>query len=161
MLLLSQRQPIFDSRLTWEPQFRQMTTKAYKRLNLMRHLSSLSKNPDPNIMISLYKSIILPIFEYGSVCFINAAEVHHDKLQLVQNQALRVVMKCPRYVATKDLHDCTGSIDIKSHLISDAKHRLQNMRKNSPIIGRVIAEHQTLRHIQENSLPLDIIAKQG
>ena len=27
---------IFDTRLTWEPQFRQMTTKAYKRLNLLR-----------------------------------------------------------------------------------------------------------------------------
>ena len=112
-------------------------------------------------MISLYKSIILPIFEYGSVCFINAAEVHHDKLQLVQNQALRVVMKCPRYVATKDLHDCTGSVNIKNHLISDAKHRLQIMRKNSPIIGKVIAEHQTLRHIQENASPLDITANQG
>ena len=28
---------IFDSRLTWEPQFRKMTTRAYKRLNLLRH----------------------------------------------------------------------------------------------------------------------------
>ena len=152
---------IFDSRLTWEPQFRHMTTKAYKTLNLLRHLSSLSKNPDPNTMISLYRSIILPIFEYGSVSFINAAEVHHEKLQLVQNQALRAVMKCPRYVATKDLHDCTGSINIKSHLISDAKRRLQTMRKNSPIIGKVIEEYQALKHIQENPSPLDVIANQG
>ena len=44
---------IFDTRLTWEPQFRQMTTKAYKRLNLLRTLSSLSKNPNPNTMIHL------------------------------------------------------------------------------------------------------------
>ena len=55
----------------------------------------------------------------------------------------------------------TASVNIKNHLISDAKHRLQIMRKNSPIIGKVIAEHQTLRHIQENASPLDIIANQG
>ena len=151
---------VFDTRLTWEPQFRQMTTKAYKRLNLLRHLSSLSKNPDPNILIRLYRSIIMPIFEYGSVCFINAAETHLDKLQLIQNQALRIVMKCPRYVMTKDLHDCTGSQNVKNHLISDAKRRLQVMRTNSPIVSKVIAEHQALQHIQENASTLDVISNQ-
>ena len=29
---------IFDTRLTWELQFRKMTTRAYQRLNLLRHL---------------------------------------------------------------------------------------------------------------------------
>ena len=136
-----------------------MTTKAYKRLNLLRHLSSLSKDPNPNTMIHLYRSIIRPLFEYSSICIINAAEVHMDKIQLLQNQALRVVMKCPRYVSTKDLHDGTGSHPIKNHLISDAKHRLQIMRRNSPIVGKVIAEYQTLRHIKENASPLDILTQ--
>ena len=134
----------FDSRLTWEPQFRKMTTKAYKRLNLLRHLSSLSNSSNPNTMIHLYRSIIRPIFEYASICIINAADVHLDKFQLLQNQALRVVMKCPGYVSIKDLHDCTGSYLVKSHLIMDAKHRLEIMKKRSPIVGKVIIQHQAL-----------------
>ena len=48
---------IFDARLTWEPQFRKMTTKAYKILNLLRHLSSLSNTSNPNTMIHLYRSM--------------------------------------------------------------------------------------------------------
>ena len=151
---------IFDTRLTWGPQFRKMTARAYQRLNLLRHLSSLSKNPNPNTMIHLYRSVIRPIFEYASICVINAAEVHLNKIQLLQNQALRIVMKSPRYISTKDLHDCTGSSLIKSYLISEAKHRLQIMRKNSPIVSKVIAEHQSLKHIQENASPLDILANQ-
>ena len=111
-------------------------------------------------MIHLYNSIIRPIFDYGSICIINAADVHLDKLQLLQNQALRVVMNCPRYVPVKDLHDGTGTHVIKSHLISDAKHRLQVMRKNSPIIGKVLSQHQALSHIRENASPLDIINNQ-
>ena len=108
-------------------------------------------------MIHLYKSIIRPIFEHGSISIINAAEVHLDKLQLLQNQALRVVMKSPRYMPKKDLHDCTGTHYIKNHLIANAKLRLEVMKRNSPIVGKVIAEYQSVQHIQENSSPLDIL----
>ena len=78
----------------------------------------------------------------------------------MQNQALRIVMKSPKYTSIHDLHDCTGTPLIKNYLISDAKHRLQIMRKNSPIIGKVIVEYQALQHIQENASPLDILANQ-
>ena len=148
----------FDARLTWESHFRMMTAKAYKRLNMLRHLSSLSKTPNPNTMIHLYRSIIMPIFEYGSVCIINAAEVHLNKIQLLQNQALRVVTHSPQYISINDLHDITGSALIKKHLIQNAKHRIQTMIKNSPIVKEVIQEHNTLKHIQENASPLDVIA---
>ena len=111
-------------------------------------------------MIHLYRSIIRPIFDYASICIINAAEVHLDKIQLLQNQALRVVMNCPRYVSIKDLHDCTGSYPVKSHLIMDAKRRLSIMKKNSPIVGEVIVQHQALQHITENASPLDVLAHQ-
>ena len=134
-----------------------MTAKAYKRLNLLRHLSSLWKKPKPNTMICLYNSILRPIFEYGSICFVNAAEVHLDKLQLVQNQALRVVMKSPRYMAIKDLHDCTGSLPMRQHLICHARKRLETMKRTSPILHNVIQEYQNVRHIHENASPLDII----
>ena len=50
---------------------------------------------------------------------------------------------------------------VQSTLISDAKRRMQIMRKNSPIIGKVIEEYQALKHIQENPSPLDVIANQG
>ena len=137
-----------------------MTAKAYKRINILKHLASLSTKPNPNTLIQLYSSIIQPIFEYGSLCYINAAEVHLDKLQLLQNQALRVVMQIPKFTSIKDLHDCTGSTLIKDHLISHAKHRLNTMQKNSPLIQKVIIDHQALQHIPENASPLDIIANQ-
>ena len=148
---------IFDTRLTWEPQFKMMTTKAYKRLNMLRHLSSLSKDPNPNTLINLYRSIIRPIFENGSVCTINAAEVHLNKIQILQNQALRVITKCPQYTSINDLHDITGSSLTTKHLISDAKHRIQMMRQSSPIVRKVIHDHNSVKDIKENPSPLDII----
>ena len=141
----------FDSRLTWEPQFRKMTTRAYKRLNLLRHLASLWKKPNPNVMIHLYNSIVRPIFEYGSICYINAAEVHMDKLQLIQNQALRVVMKSPRYMAIKDLHDCTGSDLIRKHLISHAQRRLDTIHYYDKELAHNASRHTRIPKCQTHS----------
>ena len=108
-------------------------------------------------MMHLFNSIVRPIFEYGSVCIVNVAETHMEKQQHVQNQALRVVMKSPRYMAIKDLHDCTGSHPIRQHLINHARKRLNTMRRNSPILQKVIQEFQKVKHIHENASTLDII----
>ena len=99
---------IFDQRMTFEGQFRKLTSRAHKRLNLIRRIASLSKKPNPNILAQLYKSIIVPIFEYSSICTINAAEVHINKLKLLQNTALRVITNSPAYIHLNDPHDCTG-----------------------------------------------------
>ena len=143
--------------MTWEAQFRKITSRAYKRLNLLRQISSLSKKPNPNILANLYQSLIIPIFEYGSICTINAAEVHIEKLQLIQNMSLRVIMNSPRYVSIKDLHDCTGFPLIKNHLIAFARLRLESMRKNSSILEISIQRYQQVRHIHANKSPLDVL----
>ena len=147
----------FDQRLTWESQFKKVATRAYKRLNLLRRISTLAKEPSPNIIAHLYRSVMLPIFEYGSVCTVNAAESHFQKLQLIQNMALRVTTHSPKYISIKDLHDCTGFIPIKDHLTSFARNRLETMRKNSPILESSIERFQQVRHIRKNRSPLDVL----
>ena len=52
----------FDQRMTWEPQFKKITSRAFKRLNLLRRISSLATKPDPNTLAHLYQSMIIPIF---------------------------------------------------------------------------------------------------
>ena len=148
---------IFDQRLTWESQFKQITTRSYKRLNLLRRISSLAKEPNPNILAHLYRSIMLPIFEYGCICTANAAEVHIGKLQLIQNMALRVTTHNPKYISIDDLHDCTGFLPIKDHLISFARHRLKAMRNNSPILENSIKQYNQVKHIRTNRSPLDVL----
>ena len=128
-------------------------------LNLLRHLSTLWKKPSPNIMLHLFNSIVRPIFEYGSVGYVNAAEVHMEKLQLIQNQALRIVTKSPQYISIKDLHDCTGSLHIRNHLILHARRRLHTMKQNSPIIHEVMKYYEKVKHIKTNPSTLDVISR--
>ena len=148
----------FDSRLTYEPQIRKSLTKAYKRLNLLRMISTLSTKNNPDMLAVLYKSIIRPIFEYGSICMISAANCHIEKLQLLQNQALRSVLKTPSYMAIKDLHDLSGVPMIKDHLLSFARNQLTNMSKHSPLIQSAIDEYEKVKRIKENASILDILS---
>ena len=148
----------FDARLTWEPHTKQLVAKAYKRLNLLRSISAVSETtPKPEVMKKLYEQTIRSIFEYSDICIINAADCHLRKLQLVQSQAIRIILKTPAYVSIQDLHDLAGLPLIKSHLIECAKTRLSKMEKISPLIKSVILDHKRLAHIKENVSTLDII----
>ena len=71
--------------------------------------------------------------------------------------ALRVVMKSPKYITIHDLHDCTGFVTIKDHLVSYAKQRVKTMRKNSNILEKSIEQYNRVKHILENQSPMDVI----
>ena len=146
-----------DTRLTWEPQTRKIVSKSYKRLNLLRAVSAMSNTLKPDVIVKLYKSTIRSLFEYSSLCIINAAECHMKKLQLIQNQALRVILRTPAYVSIDDLHDCSGIPRIKDHIKEFARKRFLSMEYRSPLIGQVIDEYSKVKHITENASALDMI----
>ena len=147
----------FDARLTWEPQTRKIVAKSYMRLNLLRAISSLSNKVHPNIMLHLYKSIIRSLFEYCSLCIINAADAHIRKFQLLQNQAMRIISKSPAYVSIEDLHDCCNLPHIKDHLTQTARKNLAVIQRASPLVGEVIAEYNRVKNIKENASILDVL----
>ena len=148
---------LFDSRLTWEPYIRKILAKAYKRINLLRTIAAITVKPKPDMLNLLYKATIRSIFEYGSICVANAAETHQHKLQLVQNQGLRIMLRTPAYISVKDLHDCSGIPYIKDHLIEHARKRIKTMERLSPILSATIASYKTIKHVKENPSTLDAI----
>ena len=147
----------FDSYLTWEAQTAKIVARAYTRLNLIRIVSGLTKEKNPTVLLKLYQSIILSVYEYSSICLISAAECHLEKLQLQQNQALRCILNLPAYVSIKDLHDASGIKLIKDHLIYFAQLRLRAMQVSSEIVKDSILCFDQVQHIKTNCSPLDIL----
>ena len=148
---------VFDSYMTWEPQTAKIISKAYSRLNLLRVVAGLAKKKNPSLLVKLYQSIILSLSEYASVGIISAAECHIEKLQLLQNQAMRAVLSLPAYVSISDLHDASGLDTVKAHLIKFASQRLKSMRVSSPLVNESIEKYASVCHIQTNSSPLDVL----
>ena len=82
-----------------------------------------------------------------------------QKLQLVQNQAMRIISKTPAYVAIDDLHDICGLPQIKVYLKECAQKKFSLMRRSSPLIDSIIAEYEEIKAIKENASILDVLAE--
>ena len=111
-----------------------------------------------SLSLFLSLSLSLSLFEYGSICTTTAAECHLEKLQLLQNQALRSILKTPNYVAVKDLHDLSAIPRIKEHLLAFAQKQLGTMKTHSPIIQSTIDNYRKVAHVKENASILDILS---
>ena len=82
-------------------------------------------------------------------------------MQLVQNQAIQIMLRTPAYINIKDLHDCSGLQPIKEFLIEHARKRIKHMERLSPNLNTTISTYQRIRHIRENASALDVINYEG
>ena len=148
---------LFDSRLTWEHHISKIAERAYPRLNLLRAMASLSKKHNPNLLSQLYNSTIQSIFEYSSVCIISAADCHLGKLQLIQNEALRTILKVPVYMPIPRMNDAANQTNVKDHLSLIAKNRIKALQESSALVQETVDKFNSIRKSHFNTSPLDII----
>ena len=111
----------FNSSLTWELQTRHLLAMAHPRLNLLRAMSTHNSGDGTDMLLSIYKAIVRPIFEYSSIAHISATLCHQMKLQQMQNSAIRCILKIPKYTSTEILHDACGLPKLHEHAIAFAK----------------------------------------
>ena len=98
-----------DRSLTFNSHINNIKTRASKRINILKVLSGTDFGGDSKTLLLLYKSIIRPILEYASLIFENAAQTHLQKLDTVQNTALRIVTSALRTTPTDSLHTYTNT----------------------------------------------------
>lgn len=90
-----------DNRLTFAPHIENLI----RNCNICLHtLSKICKYIDKNTAILIYKAIIMSKLQYGLVFKMNALRQHRQKLQVVQNRALRICCLANRYVSNYTLH---------------------------------------------------------
>ena len=64
----------------------------------------------------IYKTYVRPVLEYGAIVILSAAQVHLEKLQKVQNKALRIAFRKPIHTQITDLHETAGIEPIREWL---------------------------------------------
>ena len=74
----------FNDSHTWTNHIENLVTKAAKCVGLLRRICC---EVPRECLETLYKSMILPILEYGDIIFDGSADIHIDRLEKVQRQA--------------------------------------------------------------------------
>jgi exonuclease III len=95
---------ILDSHLKFNQHILLINKKVGKKIN---YLARVGKYLSPWTKLLIYKSIIAHHFEYCCTILWETNEENIKKLQLLQNKAMRVILRCHKYTSIKDmLHAC-------------------------------------------------------
>ena len=83
---------VFDRRLSMNQHIQYIKLKCNSRLNLFRCLTSTLGGADRATLLRLYRSIVLPIIEYGAVVYAGGTEKTLQSLETTQNSFLRIAL---------------------------------------------------------------------
>ena len=81
---------VLDSRLSFTKHIQHVKTKCTRRLNLFRCIAGTDFGADRKTLLQLYKSLVLPIIEYGAVVYAGASDKVLQKLDIIQNSFIRI-----------------------------------------------------------------------
>ena len=106
-------------------------------------------------MIRLYRSYVRPILEYGSMAFLAAPKMQLDRLQKIQNDAIRICLKLPKYIRIELLHEYASMMPVTNRLAIFNKKLINIMKTNNIHIESLVSNHTFSIATQKS--PLDII----
>ena len=102
---------IIDNKLKFDKHVEYTCKKISKKIN---YLSRISKDLSTWSKITIYNTIILPHFIYCSTILFMCNKTEIDKLQKLQNRAMRVILKCSKYTNIETMLDSLGWLCIKN-----------------------------------------------
>jgi hypothetical protein len=107
----------FDDKLKFTSQIDYLIDTCNKRINILKALAYDTWKISNEVLINLYKSLIRSPIEYSSF-FITSNQTNLDKLQVIQNNAFRAILriKWEDHVTIDELHHRLQMVTIKDRL---------------------------------------------
>ena len=107
---------IFDKKLRWHEHIKYLYDSCHKRLNILRSLQSQAWGADRHTLILIFKSYIRSKLDYGCHLYDSAAKSIKNKLNVIQNSALRLATGALRVTNIKKL-------EVEAHIPPLQMHR--------------------------------------
>ena len=91
-----------DSSLDWSPHIDHICKRNYPKLRLLNRLSCFLCS---DVFIKIYKGTILPILNYACIVWMDCPKKLSNKLERLQNQALRIIFRKNKRTCSQVLRD--------------------------------------------------------
>lgn len=96
---------LLDRKLTFKDNIQYNISKAGKAIAMLYPLLKKHSGVSVHAKSTLYRSYIRPIMTYACPVFVNCAKTHLNKLQILQNKCLRMVLSAPYWTRIDDMHN--------------------------------------------------------
>jgi hypothetical protein len=107
----------FDPKLNFNTHIHNTHDRATKIIKILKCLTSTNWGKQKEVLLTTYKTITQPIIEYGStIGSPSLAPTHVNKLQTIQNTALRIATCSTADTNQSHLHTETKTLPIDQHL---------------------------------------------
>ena len=152
----------FDRKLTWRHHIDNVRHRMWLRINAIKAISGRNLGMQSKTLIHLYKMWIRPIALYGAPAYYNAAKTHINKIQVIQNSALRVALRKTRRTHIEDLHQEGSLIPLKAEAVRSS-HRFIEKKIDDSLIQKLLIEHKIMldydryRKARPSKTPIDLI----
>ena len=103
---------VFDSKMTWKPHIDFLVDKTKKRLNLMKCVSGARWGANSNVLLTLYKALILSHIDYCSFVYSSASQTNLKRVDSIQYKALAIVLGAMKDTAGKALLEDCGDLPL-------------------------------------------------
>ena len=104
---------VVDERLTFKNHYNELLNNVSRKVQYFRRVGI---NLNKNTRIRVYKTIISPSFYYCPTILYFGTQNNIDKLQLLQNKCLRVILRCDRFTSVDAMLNCLGLMGVKEFL---------------------------------------------
>ena len=126
----------YDRTLSWKPQFEHLSSVFSSRLRLLRKLCYNEFGISPHVALIIYKSFIRPVIEYGCPAFLCLQKYQIDRLQVLQNTALRLALRAPNDTPLIELHRTAKVQFVHTHMKIRAADFILRAMENDTLSGR-------------------------
>ena len=135
----------FDPKLTYSNHIQTMTKKANNTVKILKALTATKWGKQKETIINTYSAITRPVMEYASTVWAPiAVTTNVNKLQKIQNTALRVATGCTQDTNLTHLHNETKILPLTEHLkLHSSQLRQQSQHPEHPL-------HNLTRQSQSN-----------
>ncbi|XP_062706171.1 uncharacterized protein LOC134287690 [Aedes albopictus] len=103
----------FDSKLNWNTHIIHIQKVCSRRINFLRTITGTWWGANPSDLITLYKTTIRSVMEYGCFTFGSAAQIHFSKLERIQYRCLRICLKLMNSTHTQSIEVLAGIVPLK------------------------------------------------
>ena len=95
---------ILDSKLNWIPQLKMIKEKTFSKINLLKIIASSKYKTNTQDLLNIYKALILPKIEYGTLAYHTAAPTYLKILDPIHHKCLRICLGAFRTTPINSLY---------------------------------------------------------
>ena len=152
----------FDRKLTWRHHIDNVRHRMWLRINAIKAISGRNLGMQSKTLTHLYKMWIRPIALYGAPAYYSAAKTHINKIQVIQNSALRIALRRTRRTHIEDLRQEGSLTPLKAEAVRSS-HRFIEKKVDNSLIQRLLIEHRIMldydryRKARPSKTPIDLL----